>query len=69
MDASLGFYPLYHLILENQRKFIDWNLKVSDFIDNKCWDQNKLRQVLGDKVVKKTYNVTIPHSSTDDKMV
>lgn len=56
-------------IPENQRKFIDWNLKVSDFIDKKCWDQNKLRQVLSDEVVKKICNVTIPRSNTDDKII
>lgn len=35
-------HPLYHLIPENHRNQIQWDLKVEEFINNRRWDKKKL---------------------------
>lgn len=50
-------------------KTLNWDLKVSDFIDNNYWDREKLSEVVNYEVVKEIYNIRIPIQETDDKFI
>ncbi|KAM1134893.1 hypothetical protein ACFX19_044666 [Malus domestica] len=67
MDLSLGFsLPPLHLIPDDNRSTLNWNLKVSDVIENNCWNRDRLQQLLDVDVARKICEITIPNYNMRD---
>lgn len=67
IEFFLTLFSIFYLIL--MAKTLNWDLKVSDFIDNNCWDKEKLFEVVSYEVVKKICSIRIPIQETDDKFI
>lgn len=60
---------MFHLIPENSRINIKWDLKISEFIDNNNWDIHKLNEVVGGDISRKISLKPLPLQTTEDKFV
>lgn len=62
-------FPILNLLPASSRNSIDWNLKVSHFINNSSWNKEELLKFLPMDIVNKICAIRLPLKSSQDRMV
>ncbi|KAL6214156.1 hypothetical protein ACLB2K_013594 [Fragaria x ananassa] len=62
-------FPLSNLLNDSQKASINWNDSVADFMTNKCWNKQKLLQVLDHSIVNQILGIPIPVCDQEDELI